>query len=231
MSIQDRKNWPVVRIVGVSMVILPTLFLLWVMVDTFSYLFVPWEYAGFNDYLLLKESAFWILFTQHCPFFEAKWITRVVWYFSWFFSMLGLLILTKSEQNLPERVHTTPISLETDKNTLNKGNFSRDRLLYVITKIQLILLTVGTIIQKIRMWFFIDSGDLDGQFLGFVVYVVIFLLIFAPFSILPQFFLMKIFSRRIFSKSKLKWDRVTLPLLMLCLLISFPLFGRLIACG
>ena len=201
------------RIISVSMVILPTLLLLWVVVDLLFFSLVPWQYAGFNDYLLLKENIFWKQYTDHCRFFEPKLLTSLVWHISWAFSLLGLMFLTKLEQKSTERYHNTPPSLETGKIFPEKGKLSRDVFQKYTINTQLVLITVGAVVLRIK-------GTM-----------MIFLLILVPLSFLPQFFLSKMISRRSFQKLKKKSDYVIIPVLMLCLLVSTLLFGRVIACG
>ena len=219
MNIQDRKNWQVFRIIGWSVVILSTLLLLWVVVDTFSYLFVPWQHAGFDEFLLDKESTFWIQYSGHCSFFDAKWITRIVWHFSWLFSLIGILIIAKFGQNSEEKYSESPISLNHVNNTPEIGKLSYDTLHPYVNTFHLILLIIGTYAVRIKKGIFFSSGDPIWENIAF------FLIIFPLFSIFPQFFLSKIIARRSIQKVKYKRDYAFILLLLTGLFLSFFLFG------
>jgi hypothetical protein len=209
-----------------SVVILSTLLLLWVVVDLLSFLSVPWQYVGDFDYLLLKESALWIMFTQHCPYFEAKWITRIVWHFSWLFSLLGIMIITKYGPKTAEKYPNAPISPENMNHTLENVKLPGVTLLTYVNTIQLVLLAIGAYAVKIIRESFVSarSGDL---LWGNIIF---FLIILPPFSILPQFFLSKIIARRSFHKLKLKRDYVYILLALIGLLLSLLFFARTISC-
>ena len=191
---QELKKLRVFRIVGWSMVVLPTFLLLCVVVDLLFFSLEPWQYGEFGlGYVSVKESIFWVQYTNHCENFSPKWIISVVWHFSWWFSLLGIKILAKYEQRSNEK--WGPF-------LLNQSN-----------AIQLILLTIGTYAQKFKRYSLLDISPIN---------ILIYLIILPPFSILPQFFLSKISSRGIIFKS----DYVIIPMLGLCLLLSFLFFGR-----
>ena len=197
------------RLVGLGMVILPTLLLLWVVVDLLLFSLEPWPYDIAMDtyYLLLKESPFWRQYIAFDHNFESKWITSVVWHFSWLFSLLGIMLLTKHGPNPSKKYSDAPIT--------------RNVLLNYVNMIQLVLYIVGTYAVRFKKYsFFNIYGDLVFG------HVLLRLILIPPFSTLPQFFLAKIFSRRTFQKIKFKRDYVIIPLLMIGLLLSFVFFGR-----
>jgi len=217
------------RIAGLIAAFLPTLLLLWVVVDLLFFSLEPYPYGDGGDlyYMFLKESIFWKQYIAHCHFFNPKWITSVVWHFTWFISLISIMILSKYEQESMENNKISPISLGS-VTTTKKGYLYLFSLLNYVNNVQLVLLIIGTFVVKIKKWSHLFYDNQGGLIFGSILF---YLIILGPFSILPQFFLLKIYSRRSFQKLKFKRDYATIPLMMIILVISFLIFGRTICMG
>jgi hypothetical protein len=224
MSDLQLKKFSFKRIGMWSLINLPSLLLLWVVLDLFFFSLVPWQFS--NDYLLLKESIFWKQYVAHCTYFEPKWITSILWHSIWVFSLLGIKMKTKYEQRILERKPNVSISLESMKNTSEKVKFSNVVLQKYTYTIQLLLLTVGTYILKFKKHTFVSSS---GNVQVFSIWL--YLVLTPPFSILPPFLLSKIISRRSFQNSERRGDKIFIGLLIILLAISTIAFGRVLVCG
>ncbi len=215
MTNKNIKKTQYIRILKTGFIFFPTILLLWIVVELLFFSLDPWTSGEPIAYVLFKESIFWIQYKQHCNFFEMKWFTAILWHLIWLFSLQVIIIVNKNEEKSPEKYFNGIISLENNNNSPDKVGTIQYTFLNYLNKIQLVLLMIGTYVLRFKKNIFYESGRF------YYSNILFYLIIVPPLNFLPQFFLLKIYSRRYFQKLKYKRDNIIVPLLVICLFGSF----------